>query len=62
MQIRVAKPNAQSRASFENAGGEAAEGTRDEVESDMEETENRRTKKELPKILKPNEPLTVHFF
>jgi hypothetical protein len=51
VQIRVAKPNAQSRASFENAGGEAAEGTRDEVESDMEETENRRTKKNYRKII-----------
>ena len=48
-QSRFAKPKAQSRAIFENAGGEVAEETPEEEEIDIEETENRSMEKELLK-------------
>ena len=45
----LAKEKAHSRARKENAGGELAEDTPHDEESDMEEEEKRSIEKELPK-------------
>jgi hypothetical protein len=49
VQSRVARLNAQSRASFENAGGKVAEETAEEAEVDIAEIEKRSIEKELSK-------------